>query len=212
MPAITSSAKSWRPRSDSARASISSRWYAHLVGEIGGAGRPQRGLRLVRLAVHQIDHRKPRGDLRARGALQPVVDLVLQQLGRLVEQIDRNQPVGEPPDHLVAAPADRGQVAEIVEQAERIDRRQRIGLAGEEQRCRRSWPPRRGCCASSSEFGMRGERDAHDVEGVAVAALLGVEPREQLQRLDLGLVAAPGGGERLQLVDRLGLASISPSE
>ncbi len=103
---------------------------AQLVREFGDARRAQRRQRPVRLAVHQIDHRKPGRDLRARGALQPMVDLVLQQLGRLVEQIDRDQPVGEPPDHLVAAPADRGQLAEIVEQAERIDRRQRIALAG----------------------------------------------------------------------------------
>ena len=87
----------------------------------------------VGLAVHQIDDRQPRRDLRARGALQPMVDLVLQQLGRLIEQIDRDQPVGEPPDHLVAAPADRRQFAEIVEQRERLDRRQRVALAGEEQ-------------------------------------------------------------------------------
>jgi len=29
--------------------------------------------------------------------------------GPVIEQIDRHQPVGEPPDHLVAAPADRRQ-------------------------------------------------------------------------------------------------------
>ena len=69
--------------------------HADLVGEVGGAGRAQHRLRLVRLVVHQIDHRKPRRHLRARGALQAVVDLVLQQLGALVEQIDRDQPLGE---------------------------------------------------------------------------------------------------------------------
>ena len=54
----------------------------------------------------------------ARAApLQAVVDLVLEQFGRLVEQVDRDQPVGEPADHLVAAAADRGQLADIVEQA-----------------------------------------------------------------------------------------------
>ena len=46
---------------------------------------------------------------------------------------------------------------------------------------------------------MRGERAAHDIERVAIAAVGGVEPRQHLQRLDLGLVAAPDGGERLQL-------------
>jgi hypothetical protein len=39
---------------------------------------------------------------------------------------------------------------------------------------------------------------AHDVEGIAVAALFGIEPRQHLQRLDLGLVAAPDGGEGFQ--------------
>ena len=62
---------------------------------------------------------------------------MLQQLGRLVEQVDRHQPVGEPADHLVAAPADRRQVAEVVEQAERLDRRQAVALAAEEQRVER---------------------------------------------------------------------------
>ena len=97
-------------------------------GKIGDARRSQRRQRPVGLAVHQIDHGQPRRDLRARRALQAVVDLVLQQLGRLIEQIDRDQPVGQPPDHLVAAPADRRQFAEIVEQAERLDRRQRVAL------------------------------------------------------------------------------------
>jgi hypothetical protein len=49
---------------------------------------------------------------------------------------------------------------------------------------------------------MRRERRAHDVEGVAIAALLGVEARQQLQPLDLGLVAAPDRGERLDRLDR----------
>jgi hypothetical protein len=58
---------------------------AQLVREIGRACRPQGGERPLGLAVHQVDDREPRRHLRARGALQPVVDLMLQQLGRLVE-------------------------------------------------------------------------------------------------------------------------------
>ena len=61
-----------------------------------------------------------------------MVDLVLQELGSLVEQIDRDQPVGEPADHLVAAPADRRQLAEFIEHAERIDRRQVVALGAQE--------------------------------------------------------------------------------
>ena len=56
---------------------------------------------------------------------------------------------------------------------------------------------------------MRRQRDPHDVEGVAIAAFLGVEPRQQLQRLDLGLVAAPDRRERLELVDGVGGASVA---
>ena len=119
--------------SDSARASSSRRWSRSSLDSSAVRVARKRGERAVRLAVHQIDDREPGRDLRARGALQAVVDLVLQQFGRLVEQIDRHQPVGEPADHLVAAPADRRQLAEIVEQAERLDRRQRVALAGEEQ-------------------------------------------------------------------------------
>ena len=82
----------------------------------------------IRLAVGEIDHREPRRDLRARRAFEALVDLVLQELGGLVEQVDRDQAVGEPADHLVAAPADRRQLAELVEHAERIDRRQVVAL------------------------------------------------------------------------------------
>ena len=171
---------------------------AHFVGEVGGAGRAQRRQRAIGLVVHQIDDRQPRRHLRARGALQAVVDLVLQQLGGLVEQIDRDQPVGEPADHLVAAAADRGELAEIVEQRQRVDRRHRVAFAGEEQRVE---GPRRFVLDAARHvgIGMRRERAAHDMERVAIAALLGVEPRQHLQRLDLGLVAAPDGGERFQL-------------
>ncbi len=59
------------------------------AGEIGDPGGAQRRDRAVRLAVGQVDHGKARRDLRARGALQPLVDLVLQQFGGLIEQVDR---------------------------------------------------------------------------------------------------------------------------
>ena len=50
---------------------------------------------------------------------------------------------------------------------------------------------------------MRQHRRAHHVEGVAIAAVLGVEMRQQLEAFGLGLVAAPDGGERLELVDHV---------
>ena len=57
-----------------------------------------------------------------------MIDLILQQLGGLIEQIDRHQAVGKPADHLVAAGADRRELAEIVEQSQRIDRRHGVAF------------------------------------------------------------------------------------
>ena len=176
--------------SDSARASIISRgirirWRARRCGWRATSPAP------FRLVVHQVDHGEPRRDLGARCALQAVVDLVLQQLGGLVEQVDRYQPVGEPADHLVAAAANRSQIAKVVEQAQRFDRRQLIALPARNR-------PSKVFAASALmwrviyEVGNAVSAIAHDVEGVAVAVFLGVEPRQKLQRLGFGVVAAPG--------------------
>ena len=122
---------------------------AQLVVQVGDAGGAQHRQSPIGLAIHQIDDGKSRRDLRTRRTLQPMIDLILQKLGRLIEQIDRDQAVGEPADHLVAAAADRGQFAEIVEQSERIDRRQSVALSRQETDRRRSPPPRPGCAAST---------------------------------------------------------------
>ena len=50
---------------------------------------------------------------------------------------------------------------------------------------------------------MREQRRLHHVEGVAIAAVQGVEMREQAQAFGLGLVAAPDRGERLQRRDHV---------
>ena len=100
-----------------------------LAGEIGDARRAQRRERAVRLAVGEIDHRQARGDMRARRAVEPMLDLVLQQLARLVEQIDRGKTIGKTADHLVAAPADRRQLAKLVEQRQRLHRRHIVASA-----------------------------------------------------------------------------------
>ena len=114
---------------------------AQLAGEIGNAGGAKRVNGAFRPAVRQIDHRQARRDLRAGRALQTIVDLVLQQVGGLIEQVDRNQPVRKPADHLVAAPTDRRQLAEFVEQGKRIDRRQVVGRPARNTCAKASTPP-----------------------------------------------------------------------
>ena len=126
---------------------------AQFAGEIGDPRGAQRRDGAFRLAVGQIDHRQPRGDLRARRAFQPVVDLILQEFAGLIEQIDRDQPIREPADHFVAAPADRRQFAKFVEQPERVDRRQVVALrsrgrAAQNSAAAASWP-----CREISELG-----------------------------------------------------------
>ncbi len=176
--------------------------FAQFAGKLGAARFLQGGDRALRLAVHEVDGGKAGRDLGARGAVQAVVDLVLEQFGRLVEQVDGDQPVGQAPDHLVAAAADRRQFAIIVEYGQRLDRLERVAFGGEEQ----AVEGRRRLVldlARQLGIGMRQHGHAHDVEGVAVAPLLRIEMRQQLEPLDLGLVAAPDGGERLQREDRI---------
>ena len=72
--------------------------------------------------------------MRTRCALEPAINLVLQQLGSLIEQIHRHQAVGESPDYLVAAGAYRRQLAKVVEQCKRVDGRKAVTFAGEKQR------------------------------------------------------------------------------
>ncbi len=117
------------------------------AGEIGDPRGAQRRDGAVRLAVGQVDHGKPCGDLRARRTLQPLVDLILQQLAGLIEQVDRDQPVGEPADHFVAAPPDRRQLAIFIEHPERVDRRQVVALRTEDRAAQTVRPRRPGPAA-----------------------------------------------------------------
>ncbi len=50
---------------------------------------------------------------------------------------------------------------------------------------------------------MRAQRRAHHIECIAIAVLFGVKARQHLQRLDLGFVAAPERGQRLEVADHL---------
>ncbi len=126
---------------------------AQFARQIGDARGAKRGDGAIGLAAGQIDHGQARRHLRARRALQPVIDLVLQQLGGLIEQIDRDQPVGEPADHLVAAPPDRRQFAIVVKHPERVDRRKIVTLRRRERAARTAPTPRPGPAATSSELG-----------------------------------------------------------
>ena len=160
--------------------------------------RAQRRDRPVRLAVAQVDHGKARRHLRAGGALQPLVDLVLQQFGGLVEQVDGGQPVRQPPDHFVAAPADRRQFAKLVEHRERVDRLHVVALRAEkelgEQRGRR-------ILALPRQFGigLHPRRGLGRGQRVGIAAGFGVDLGQHVQRLQLDRVAAPGDRQRLEL-------------
>ena len=129
--------------------------------------RAQRRDRHVGLAVGEIDHREAGCDLRPRRAFEALVDLVLQELGGLVEQIDRNEALGEPADHLVAAPADRRQLAELEEHAERVDRRQIVALraSGRSARTARTHCP--APTATASELGCEPRRGPRRRERVA---------------------------------------------
>ena len=116
-----------RPRLDHPPARIQRR------RQQGGARGPDRLQRILRPVVHQVDHRQVGRHLAPRHPVEPVVHLVLQQLGGLVEQVHVHQPARHAPDHLVPVGADRRQLAEVGEQGQRLDRLQGIGAAVEEQ-------------------------------------------------------------------------------
>ena len=149
---------------------------AEFVGEIGRARGAQEREGAVGLAVHQIDYGQSRRHLRARSTLQPAIDLILQKIRSLIQQVDRDETIGQAADHLVAAAADRRQLAEIVKQSQRINGRKPVALAGKEQRfeCRR-----RLVLDPARHVGirMRGHRVTHDIERIAVAPPFGVKPK-----------------------------------
>ena len=73
---------------------------------VGDSGAASQGKLAAEVKVTDLIA-QPDRHLRPRGALEPVIDLVLKKVGGLVEQIHRHQSIGEPADHLVAAAADR---------------------------------------------------------------------------------------------------------
>ena len=178
---------------------------AQFAGKIGDAGRAKRGDGALRLAVGEIDHRQARSDLRTRGAFEPLVDLVLQELGGLIEQIDGHQPIGETADHLVAAPADRRQVAIFVEHSKRVDRRKVVALRTEKE-LRKQRRRRILALAGNLQIGRQKIGDPHRAERLGKAAGVGIDARQHFQRLHFERVAAPGDRQRLELAQRIFLA------
>ena len=152
------------------------------------------------VAVHEIDNCQTRRDLCPRGPLQAVIDLVLKQFRRLVEQIDADEPIRKPPDHFVPAPSDRRQLAKIIEQAERLHRRQSVTFTAEEQAFESGG---RLVLDLAGHVGIRmGEQcRPHHMKGVTIAAVFGIKMSEQLEPLGLGLIAAPDGRQRFDVVD-----------
>ena len=75
-----------------------------------------------------MNDREAGSNLGTRCSLKAMIDLVLQQLCRLIEQVDGNEPVGKAPDHLVTSPPNRREFAKVIKQTERVDRGQTISL------------------------------------------------------------------------------------
>ena len=170
---------------------------AHVAGHLRDAGIAQSPQRLGRLAVHQPDHGQPGGDGRPLRAGNAVVDLMLQHLRRLVEKVELHQPVGQPPDDLVAPPAHRHEFLEVVEQRHDFAAAERGALAAGEQLVEMLggfvMQP-----AGDRMVREHGRRLARQPERVPPALVLDVDVAEFPQRLDLRLVAAPGDRQRLQ--------------
>ena len=86
-----------------------------------------------RVCIHQIDGGEIGSDLRLADALQAFIDLVAQQLRRLLQKIDMHEAAGEQAHHAVAIRTNRREIAELIKQAKRLDRLKLIGLTVQKQ-------------------------------------------------------------------------------
>jgi len=82
-----------------------------------------------RLAVEEPDGGETRRHGGPRRSRQALVDLVLEEFARLIEQVELDETVGEPAHDLVAAPADGRELLEIEVKGERVDAREGLALA-----------------------------------------------------------------------------------
>jgi hypothetical protein len=89
--------------------------------------------RQERLAAHQPDRREPGRDGRPRRAGQALVDLVLEEIGRLVEQVEFDEAVCEAPDDLVPAPTDGRQLLEVEVERQGLDAGELAAFGAQQQ-------------------------------------------------------------------------------
>ncbi len=164
----------------------------------GRARRPQGLQRLFRLAVHQIDGGQIGRDLSLGHSVQPVLGLILQQLRRLIQQVDVDQAPRQPPHHLVAVGADRRQFSEVEEQGQRLHRLQTVRRAFEEQGAE-----------GVVEIGLKpvAARQGDDLrprrlqrgQGLAIAPLGEIKLAQGADHRQFGRIPAPAPFQRLQL-------------
>jgi hypothetical protein len=92
------------------------------------------GERAIRALVPEIDGRKIDGDRRLARAVNAIVDLVLQELRGRLEKVEGDEALCQLADHLVAVGPDRNQpVCEFVEQSQRLDGIEAVGLPNQEK-------------------------------------------------------------------------------
>ena len=141
--------------------------------------------------------------MRLARAFQALIDLVLQQRRGLFQQVDVHQTPGKQPHDAIAVRTDGRQIAELVEETERLDRLEPIGFAVQEKPLEQ----RRHVGAQMAGGRVVGETicgDAHGRQRFAPAAEFGIGLAEQADDGQLGGIAAPAEAQRLQRFDRIG--------
>src|SRR5262249_35572716 len=87
--------------------------------------------RRLRLAIEQADKGNAGCDARLLAPLQTIADLAFEEIPGAVEQIDRDQAIGELANDLVAFGTARAQLLELVVEGERLQRRHALGVGAE---------------------------------------------------------------------------------
>ena len=166
-----------------------------------GARVPDGLQRRFGLAVHQIDGGQIGRDLGLGHALQPVLDLVFEQLGGLVQQVDIDQTARQAADHLVAVGADGGQFAEVVEQAQRLHRLETVGPALKEEHAEGGAEICLDLCGALEAVQI-GPSPLQGCQGLTIEALRQIELAQLANDRQFGGVAAPAPAQAFQLIGR----------